>query len=664
MMPPLLNSSHMIRLFLLVVAFFISLCSRDKSSIPKQNAQVYEFKRLLYNNSISSVDLGVGLWAWPLPMDYDEDGDLDLLVSCRDVPFNGTWFFENPTGEAFPVFNPPVRIGDAVKDIQVSFISGIPRFLQPGKELLDFKTMLDKQSKDLFPGNAFNELHKNIRFNQWKYVDYENDGDLDIVVGIQDGEDYGWDNAFNEHGIWTNGPLHGFVYLIENVDEEYTLKGKILAGSQPIDVYGAPSPNFDDFDGDGDLDIICGEFIDKFTWFENTGSREKPTYAEGRYLENEQGIITMDLEMIIPVSLDWDKDGDIDLIVGDEDGRVAFMENTGEVIGKMPVFNSPRYFHQKPEYLKFGALATPFSTDWDDDGDEDLICGNSAGYIGFIENLNGDDPPSWAPPVLLHDEEKVIRIQAGENGSIQGPCEAKWGYTTLSVADWNMDGLKDIIVNSIWGKVIWYENIGTKGNPKLAKEKPIRVQWEREIPKPEWNWWDPEPNTLATQWRTTPTALDWNKDGLTDLIMLDHEGYLVFFERYESESGLVLRPGKRIFFSEPSEYNRKNMAIDSTYGALRLNTDKYGSSGRRKLAFGDWDHDGDIDIVLNSENAAVLTNSGEKGGMIYFEFMGNLSNQKLAGHTTSPTFVDWDRNGIPDLLLGAEDGHFYYLKHE
>jgi len=33
-------------------------------------------------------------------------------------------------------------------------------------------------------------------------------------------------------------------------------------------------------------------------------------------------------------------------------------------------------------------LVTPFSTDWDDDGDEDLVCGNSAGYIGFIENLD------------------------------------------------------------------------------------------------------------------------------------------------------------------------------------------------------------------------------------------------------------------------------------
>jgi hypothetical protein len=43
--------------------------------------------------------------------------------------------------------------------------------------------------------------------------------------------------------------------------------------------------------------------------------------------------------------------------------------------------------------------------------------------------------------------------------------------------------------------------------------------------------------------------------------------------------------------------------------------------------------------------------------------MGNLDRAKLAGHDTSPTVVDWNNDGIPDLLLGAEDGHLYYLRN-
>ncbi len=72
----------------------------------------------------------------------------------------------------------------------------------------------------------------------------------------------------------------------------------------------------------------------------------------------------------------------------------------------MPVFNSPEYFQQKAGYVKFGALATPISVDWDDDGDEDIVTGNTAGYIGFIENLNGGNPPKWAVPKRLKADGK------------------------------------------------------------------------------------------------------------------------------------------------------------------------------------------------------------------------------------------------------------------
>ena len=46
---------------------------------------------------------------------------------------------------------------------------------------------------------------------------------------------------------------------------------------------------------------------------------------------------------------------------------------------------------------------------------------------------------------------------------------------------------------------------------------------------------------------------------------------------------------------------------------------------------------------------------------VTFKNEGMLAQDKLAGHTTSPTIVDWNKDGIPDLLVGAEDGHFYYL---
>ena len=166
--------------------------------------------------------------------------------------------------------------------------------------------------------------------------------------------------------------------------------------------------------------------------------------------------------MIVPVVSDFDGDGHPDLIVGDEDGRVAWVRHTGKVKKGMPQFESPVYFTQQADPVKFGALSTPCAFDWDGDGKQDIIAGNSAGEIAFIRNLSGGENPVWDAPRLFTVNGRPIRIQAGENGSIQGPAERKWGYTVLSVADWDGDGLPDIIVNSIWGKIEWFRNLDRK----------------------------------------------------------------------------------------------------------------------------------------------------------------------------------------------------------
>jgi len=590
-----------------------------------------------------------------LPIDWDKDGDLDLVVSCPDVPYQGIHLFENPGGGKMPLFKPAVLVGGRHANISISYGDGEPRVLIPGHELKNFReTKFAEQTKIHDKAN----IHpKKVRQNLWRYVDYDGDGSLDLVVGVEDWTDYGWDNAYDANGNWTNGPLHGFVYVLRNLGTSdkpsYDEPVNVLADGKPVDVYGMPSPNFADFDGDGDLDLLCGEFVDSFNYFENVGSRTKPQYASARKLEHDGQPIKMDLQMIVPSAIDWDGDGDVDLIVGDEDGRVALVEHTGRIVDGTPEFLPPTYFRQQAHYAKFGALVTPVSVDWDDDGDEDLICGNTAGRIGLIENLDGGNPPAWSEPQLLAADGETIRIQAGNNGSIQGPCEAKWGYTSLSVADWDHDGLRDLVVNSIWGKVVWYRNRGSTGSPTLAAAKPIEVAWPEGSPPPHpaWNWWKPSGNELSTQWRTTPVVIDLDLDGLNDLVMLDHEGYLSFFRRSRDGENLRLAPGQRIFHTATGE-------------PLRLNAGQAGKSGRRQLRFADWDGDGRLDLLVDSTSINLLRNVSTTEKPWTFHDEGPVDETRLAGHTTSPTIVDWDRDGRPDLVIGAEDGHLYYRPND
>lgn len=624
--------------YLIFIASLLSTASSPENTVTPESVRVN------HKNPELIVDLGVGLWANPIPVDWDQDGDTDLLVSTTDKPSNGLYFFEN---EGNNIFSPGRLVAEGKKQMTVSWPDSKMVVCTPGTTYKDFREQLYTKPASI----AFKQNFHSGRANQWKYADYNGDGILDLIIGVSDWREYGWDDAYNAEGKWTNGPLHGYVYHVinhgSNDKPDYGKARKILAGGHALDVYGKPSPNLVDWDRDGDLDLICGEFLDRITFFENTGSRSEPVYSKGRFLQLNGKTLHLELEMPEVVVYDWESDGDPDIIVGKEDGRVLLIENKGMDQEGLPLLAEPEYFKQKAAYVKCGALSTPCSFDWDGDGDEDIIAGNTAGFVEYIENLDGGDPPKWAAPVRLKTQGEPFRIMAGQNLSIQGPAEAKWGYTVPFVADWNMDGLPDIVLNSIVGKIIYLPNIGTRTEPVLGEAQAVQVKWQGTPPRPAWNWWNPEPEELVVQWRTRPLVLDLNKDGLNDLVVIDHEGYLSYFQRFMSDEGLVLMPGERIFYEDQGNL-------------LQLNTNKAGGSGRRKIDLVDWDGDGDLDLLANSVNAELYRNIGKDGEFI-FQLEGKLSSVLLGGHSTSPTTVDWNKDGNPDLLMGAEDGFFYYL---
>ncbi|MCR9296058.1 MAG: exo-alpha-sialidase [bacterium] len=621
----------------------------------KADDSEFKLQPLPYNHPGLHVDLGVGLWAYPLPLDYDGDGDMDLLVACPDKPSQGTYYFENASqssADGIPVFKPAVRIGDGYHYMMLSEVDGEPVVLRPGMEYRrDPETgafSFDKPRPISAVVNPNAESPGRARANMWRYVDFEGDGDHDIVVGLGDWSDLGWDHAYDSQGRWRNGPLHGYVYLMTNEgtdeDPKYSqTPQRLRAGGGEIDVYGWPSPNFADFDGDGDLDLLCGEFLDGFTYFQNTGSRTQPSYAAGQRLRDRDGQpLVMHLQMITPTAVDWEGDGDLDLIVGDEDGRVAWIENTGQLRDQMPVFAPPRYFLQEADTLKFGALATPFAYDWDGDGDQDILCGNTAGSIGFFENLGVAENglPKWNAPKLLKvnngvGEERPFRVMAGPNGSIQGPCEAKWGYTTLSVADWDADGDGDIIYNSILARLGLLIN---DSGSLLEKDFDTGLS---ELPA-SWYWWQKPSSATLTQWRTTPLAIDFDGDGRPDLVMLDQQGFLTL----RRSAGKA----ERIFVDEDNQ-------------PLQLNSGSCGKSGRIKLAMVDWDGDSRPDLLVNSENATWYRNCETRGDKVVLKRIGNLARRNVAGHTSSPAACDFDADGLPDLLVGSENGRIYHVNH-
>jgi len=670
-------------LVLLMLAIFIVGCD-SKTKYQKNEKAFTGLKKLNYNNSKLLVDLDAGFKSLPMPMDFDGDGDYDLLISESGAYVEaGIFYFENISGNVeMPVFRRGMkvsyerrRLGSDGANFEVSVVDGKTHVLTPDgsrEKLLIYKNVPqnvfwdDREIKLSDKGYEILHFYKNT---QWKMLDFDGDGITDLVCSAFSSRSPGLrgEGTGARMKSFSSAPKHNQLLFFKNTGDNMNpvyrdpieiLKqnGESLAKNLAI------KPMFGDFDKDGDFDFIGigkpknaldynvdwkNNFI---LFFENTGTRSEYKFAEGKVI-NKNGIpVRFESRSTIHLTaFDWNKDGNLDIIAGEESGRVSLMLNTGKKINGIPAFSPPKFFQQEARYVDFGALTAPSVFDWDGDGLDDILSGNEMGYIGFIKNLGGK-LPVWDAPKLL--EVDGIPVRFIPNKAQPNTEEPKWGYSTIDVGYWDEDKLPDILVNNHNGNVVWLQNIGTRTNPELAAPKAIEIVWKEKPLKPAWIPGTSRGNELLAPWRTTPHIMDFNKDGLNDLVMLDHEGYLVVFERAKKEGQLVLKHPERKFVYPDGE-------------PILLNQRTGSSSGRLKIDFADWDGDGLDDLIVSSKPAVDwMKNMGIKNGKMVLQYMGRVASRTLMGHTDGPVVTDWNKDGIPDLLVGTEHGVFYYWERE
>ncbi len=496
-------------------------------------------------------------------------------------------------------------------------------------------------------------------------VDWDGDGLKDLIIGVNDSSRYwpggenpwqnkecgvGFDKGYSKTGRWLGGREHSSIMFCRNVGTVdrpvFSNPAWLLAGGSKVDLRGGGKLGAGDLDGDGDIDIVVGEHLDRIAYFENVGRPGKPRLKKGMYLRQADGGLLLNPQcMTEPIVHDLDGDGVPDLVFGSEDGYIYFCKNQ-EFGRRPPVFCPPQNVKQANPLLGTGVAAVPSAVDWDQDGDLDLIVGCAAGYVEFFENVGTRKRPRFKQAVRLKAGGKTIRIQAGRRGSIQGPSEAKWGYTCPVVADWDGDGLKDILLSDVKGEHLFYRNVGRKGKPILDRPRALRVGGRE----------------LRTVWRTRPIAEDLDGDGLVDYACLDQEGYLTIHWRRRRHGELILERGVRPTYTDGSE-----MKMDSVGGKV----------GRTQMCAADWDGDGDWDILFGPHEATPLLSPLVHTSVLFLENAGSREKPifkkpvfirtqgrepiDLGNHCCSPHAVDWDGDGEIDLIVGAENGNIYYF---
>jgi hypothetical protein len=197
------------------------------------------------------------------------------------------------------------------------------------------------------------------------------------------------------------------------------------------------------------------------------------------------------------------------------------------------------------------------------------------------------------------------------------------------MVDWNDDGLKDLLVGDYWGKVEYYRNVGTPGNPALTSEGCLMV----------------DGSELSVINNACPCVDDWNGDGLNDLLVGASDGFV------------------RLFLNEGSN---ATPVFNRTQYVTLAGGEQLAVPGRAAPVVIDLDNDGLKDVVSGCTN----------GKAYFFENTGTNSNPQLldpvmlgidtldiyAGATGRFAPLDWDGDGDLDLMAGSIESRLKLYK--
>ena len=192
--------------------------------------------------------------------------------------------------------------------------------------------------------------------------------------------------------------------------------------------------------------------------------------------------------------MDYDADGDLDILSGSYTGEIYLFEGDGE-----GGFAQGRYLmNSAGGSLAAGTSITPEARDVDADGDLDLVIGTRTDGVFVVTNVGTRAEPSWAP--------KPVAQKTAGGEAIQG--------SNAHHADWDGDGLDDLIVGSEWGGASWHRNSGTNTKPVYGAA--IELVGRREFEER-----DEEDGPSGPGSRTKVFVTDWNGDGRADLLLGD-----------------------------------------------------------------------------------------------------------------------------------------------
>ncbi len=491
---------------------------------------------------------------WYRFVDVDGDGKPDLFAESR---FSYIRYFHNAGAIGAPRF---VVVADTLKDVN---------------------------------GVAIDADRQNIA----QFADIDCNGRLDMMLGRVDGTV----TRYEMEGLDSAGAPR-FRLVTERFQD-------IQIIGQRASLHGANTLAVLDLDGDGDPDILWGDFFEPgLLWLRNLGGCAQPDF-HGERIPFPPNAPLETSGYNAPTAADLNGDGRADLIVGVLGGAFNPTKTSAANLYELDQ-TAPGVWTvvttRLLDGIDLGSESVPAFVDLDGDGDSDLVVGTKIepdnsrnGGLYWLENVGTRTTPAFR---------------------LRGRIDVLPAFHYApAFGDLDGDGLPDLVLGQFHDAVALYHNAGTRVTPRFVLADSALVRLPRGS-------------------NAVPALVDVDGDGDLDLFLGDASGRIAFFRN----DGTVRAPAFTL--------------VSDDYLGARI--------GRRAVPrFADLDGDGLPDLVVGGELGppVLFRNAGTRAAP---RFIRDSAFTVHLPPYSAPAFADVRGVGRLDLFAGGAGGGIVYFRND
>ena len=222
-----------------------------------------------------------------------------------------------------------------------------------------------------------------------------------------------------------------------------------------------------DLNGDGLEDLISGSWPSKLYVFIKTedgwGERTELLDPLGDPIKYGQAT------NVSPI--DWDGDGDMDLVGGEFWGGLYVLENRGgEGIARFVQLNDKSLWVDGFDLGGLGSHTGVTTSDWDGDGRVDVLLGTGEGSVYWLRDKATEGA------VELDFPRRLLAPRAKVRKGDEGYAKGVGGRLKLSVHDWDGDGLEDLLIGDSQSRR-GYQPKASLGKKKSARFEELNQRY-------------------------------------------------------------------------------------------------------------------------------------------------------------------------------------------